>query len=299
MNIIYPGCETLPLNTNEYSVCLGVFDGVHKGHRELILKCIKRAKELSIHSAAVAFLPETRKERIYLLEQQAEIFEKLGIDTLFVIPLNEEIRNLSCIEFMEKWLISYIHARHIVCGYDYTFGANKSGNADTIKEFSKNYGYSYDIIDAVCLDNEKISSTAIRKYLLAGNIEKANLMLGEYYHINGCVKKGFMLGRTIGFPTANIEICDEITPLKKGVYSSFVIIDGKKYKSITNIGVAPTMEREKRLNSETYIIDYSGDLYNRYITVNLTGFLREEKKFKNEEELKKAITENVRMLINK
>ena len=139
---------------------------------------------------------------------------------------------------------------------------------------------------------------SIRKYLKEGNIHKANSFLGENYHIDGCVKKGFRLGRTLGFPTANIELNKELAEMKKGVYSSLVFIGNKEYKAITNIGNAPTPGKDKSLMAETYIINFDGDLYNKYIQVTLTDFLREEKKFNSMDELKEAISENVRMLIN-
>lgn len=299
MNIKYIGSYELPENTTEYAVCLGIFDGVHKGHRALIEATVKRAAELNIGSAAAVFFSPGGRERIYLFEQQAELLETLGIDTMFVIPLSSSVKNMSCIGFMEEYLLGYMKARHIVCGYDYTFGASKSGNADTIAELSSVYGYSYDIIDKVCSGSERVSSTAIRALIRNGNIKRANEMLCGDFCFEGCVKHGCHLGRTIGFPTINIELNNTLTDIKHGVYSSYVTVNGKTYKALTNIGTAPTAEKEKRPVSETYIAGFDGNLYNKLVRVCLTDFIREEKKFESMEELKKVIAENVRMLVNR
>lgn len=298
MDIKYIGCGEIPENTTEYAVCLGVFDGVHMGHRALVKKTVLRAKELGLKSAAAAFIPSCGRERIYLLEQQAELIEKMGIDTMFAILLDDKLKNTGCEEFLEKYLFGYIKAKHIVCGYDYTFGVNKSGNAQTIAENSEIYGYSYDIIDKVCSKNERVSSTLIRSLIKEGNIKRANEMLCEDFYFEGCVKCGYKLGRTIGYPTANIELSPSITPIKHGVYSSVVTIGKKSYKGLTNIGRAPTAGIEKSPLSETYIIGFNGNLYNRSIRVCLKDFIREEKKFESMEELKNVIAENVRMLVN-
>lgn len=298
MDIKYIGRGEFPENTTEYAVCLGVFDGVHMGHRALVDKTVKRAKELGIKSAAAAFICAAEKGKIYLLEQQAEILNEMGIDTLFAILLDEKLRNTSCDEFLKEYLSGYIKAKHVVLGYDYTFGVNRSGNAKTIAENALKYGYSYDIIDKVCSGNERVSSTLIKELLKEGNIKRANEMLCDDFYFEGCVKSGYRLGRTIGYPTANIELNKSITPIKNGVYSSEVTVDGKSYKALTNIGTAPTAEREKLPVSETYIIGFDGNLYNRNLRVCLKDFIREEKKFASMEELKKAIAENVRMLVN-
>ena len=297
MKIIYINRDEMPENTTEYAVCLGMFDGVHKGHRALIERTLLRAKELEISSAVAAFLSPGSNDRIYLLEQQAEIVASLGIDTMFVILLDENFRKITPFEFIEKYLVSYMKASHIVCGFDYTFGINKSGNSKTLSENSGNFGYSLDVIDEILYKNQKISSTAIRGFLKDGNICDANEMLGEEFSVSGYVKKGYQLGRNIGYPTANIEINRNIVPVKQGVYSSFVIIDGKKYKAVTNIGNAPTPGMEKNKTLESYIIGYSGNLYNKYLKISLTDFLREEKKFASIDELKEAIALNVKMII--
>ncbi len=298
MDIKYIGCGEMPENTTEYAVCLGVFDGVHMGHRALVEKTVSRAGELGLKAGAAAFISPCEKGKIYLLEQQAELLAGMGIDTLFAILLDESLRNTSCEEFLRNYLCGYIKAKHVVCGYDYTFGINKSGNAKTIADNSGVYGYSYDIIDKVCSGSDRVSSTLIKALIKDGNIKRANEMLCDDFYFEGCVKCGYRLGRTIGYPTANIELNKSITPIKHGVYSSVVTVNGKTYKGLTNIGTAPTAEKEKAAVTETYIIGFDGNLYNRNVRVCLKDFIREEKKFESMEELKKVISENVRMLVN-
>jgi len=299
MNIRYLTGEMNPENTTEYAVCLGVFDGVHIGHRALISKTVERAEEAGVKSAVAAFFSPKAKNRIYLLEQQAELIEKMGVDTLFVILLDEKLRKLSPEEFIKSYVSDYLKAVHVVCGYDYTFGFQRSGNAATIAEFSTKYNYEFDIIDKVTLMGERVSSTAVRALIAEGNIKKANLMLGADFEICGCVVEGFKLGRTIGYPTANLKLCEELSEIKRGVYSTVSVIDGKEYKSITNIGVAPTADNNKSPLSETYIPDFGRNIYNKYIKIIFRDFLREEKKFENIDELTKEIAENVRMLVNR
>lgn len=298
MDIKYISGDIYPENTTEYAVCLGVFDGIHRGHRKLVEKTLRYAEKYGIKSGVVSFQTPGENNRIYLLEQQAEILEALGIDTLFVVLLDENFKNLLPEEFIRKYLLSYMKARCVVCGVDYRFGRGRCGNADTVKEFGKKYGFDTEVAEDVLDCGERISSTAIREAVSSGNIEKANRMLGENFYIEGCVTKGFMQGRVLGYPTANIKLDSCLAEIKNGVYSTVVVIDGEVYKGLTNIGTAPTLGNNNHALSETYIVDFRKDIYNKYIKIIFKEFLREEKKFESIDELKNAIAENVRMLVN-
>lgn len=294
MKIIYIGGEELAENTDSYSLCLGMFDGVHLGHRALVSKTLEVAKEKNLRSGAVTFLSPVPADRIYLFEQQAELFAECGLDTLFVILFNRSFKKTSPSVFVRDYLCGYMNAKHVVCGSDFSFGTDRSGDVNTIAALSGDYGYTYDIIPKLSKGDSVISSSLIRNLLEDGRVKKANELLGKEYYISGCVENGFQLGRTIGFPTANIGISQCLCRLKKGVYESRVEIDGKIWLGITNIGTAPTAGKEKAVLSETYVIGYDGNLYNKNISVSLIDYLREEKKFSGLDELKAVISENIR-----
>lgn len=299
MKIIYIGGEEKAEISGGYSLCLGMFDGVHRGHRALVSRTCQVAEERGLNAGAVTFLSAVPSDRIYLFEQQAELFSECGLDTLFVILFDRKFRKTSASCFVRDYLCGYMNAKHIVCGSDFSFGTERSGDVNTIAALSEEYGYTYDVIPKLSHGESVVSSSLIRSLLEDGNVKRANELLGKEYFISGSVENGFRIGRTIGFPTANIGLNQCLCRLKKGVYESRVEIDGEEWLGITNIGNAPTAEKEKAVLSETYIIGYEGNLYNKFINVSLIDFLREEKKFSGLDELKKVISENIKTVCDR
>ena len=279
-------------NNSECVLCLGMFDGVHSGHRELIKEAVNKAKELGIPSAVMTFLSSFEENKIYPFEERCSLFEKLGIDILYVVSFTQKFKDLSCEEFINKYLIEYTKASYIVCGFNFRFGKNREGDTKTLQE-ALGHICGITVVPEVIMDGETVSSTLIKSYLKEGNIAKVNSLLNDIYSVSGIVIKGNEVGRTINFPTANIAVPSCLVPLKSGVYSTKVSVDGKFYKSISNIGNAPTVRNDDAIILETHILDYNGDLYNKYIKVFFLDFIREERKFKNIDELKAAIKLNI------
>lgn len=280
-------------NNEKYAVCLGMFDGIHLGHRELILNTVKKAKENNLKSAVLTFVPQFEKGKIYPFFENLKIIEKMGIDTVFAIDFTEDFKKLSAKNFIFKYLIEYIKASFVICGFNFKFGFKREGDISTLEEYGKN-NFELTVIPEVTVDNKTVSSTFIKSLLKDGDIKKVNSLLGEDYKISETVIMGKRLGTKISFPTINMPLYNTITPIKKGVYISEVKIGDKFYKGISNIGIAPTIKSEKNVILETHIIDYSGDLYNKSVTVFLKDFLREEKKFKDLDELKNTINKDLK-----
>lgn len=293
MKIIYINDEVKIENKNEYAVCLGMFDGVHIGHRELINKTVTLAKEKALKSAVLTFLRKKEKNKIYPLETKIKLIEKMGIDTVFIIDFDKKFMEKSPEEFIREYLIDYIRAKEIVCGFNYRFGKNRIGDFNTLKDYEK-LGYNLTVIEPVLNDGEVVSSTLIKKLLTEGNIKRANLLLGRDYLMEGIVKEGNKIGRTIKFPTVNVPVPCELIRVKAGVYASYVKIGNKKYYGLSNIGTAPTVRKSEEFISETYIINFSDDLYNKNVKIYLKEFIREERKFSSIEELKETICENLK-----
>lgn len=280
-------------NNEKYAVCLGMFDGIHLGHRELISKTVKKAKENNLKSAVLTFVPQFERGKLYPFSENLKIIEKMGIDTVFAVNFTSDFKKLDAKYFIDKYLIEYIKASFVICGFNFKFGYKREGDIKTLEEYSKD-NFELIVIPEVKVDGETVSSTFIKSLLKEGNIKKANSLLGEDYNISGAVCQGKKLGRKISFPTINMPLLDTHTAIKKGVYLSEVKVGDKIYKGISNIGIAPTLKCEKNALLETHIIDFSGDLYNKYVTVYLKDFLREEKKFKDLDELKNTINKDLK-----
>jgi len=283
-------------NSDSYAVCLGIFDGVHLGHKALMEKTVALAKKRKLKSAVLTFLKKGEKNKIYPLEIQVKLIEKMGIDTLFIIDFNSEFKNLSPESFIKNYLIEYIHAKEVICGFNFKFGKERCGTTETLMEYEKE-GYNLTVIPPVYKDEEIVSSTLIKEYLKDGNIKTVNKLLGDFYTLEGTVKDGAKIGRTINFPTVNVPFKSECLPVKCGVYAAKIEIDGKEYKGISNVGYAPTVRKNGEIITETHILDFSGEVYNKYVKISLTDFIREEKKFKDINELKEEIDNNLKTAI--
>jgi len=284
-------------------VSLGKFDGMHKGHRKLIerLKSEKQSDQLTVvftfdvppkkiisGSSTKCILTKTEKKYVH---------ESLNIDVLIEYPFNSETASMSPEEFVKEILVDKLGVKKIVVGNDFKFGKNRSGDISVLIDLGRVYGFS-----VIALEKEKyglkdISSTIIKKEIENGNIKKANEMLGYPFMVIGEVVYGARIGNTIGFPTINIIPSPEkILPID-GVYHTKVSFDNKEYKGITNVGYKPTVTNEKIRGIETFIFDFSGDLYGKNVIVQFEKFIREEKKFSSLEALKNQIKKDIEKII--
>ncbi|WP_029293426.1 bifunctional riboflavin kinase/FAD synthetase [Chryseobacterium hispalense] len=284
------------------ALSLGMFDGVHLGHKSIVDELIKVGSENNLETAVLTFWPHPRfvfnpNENLKLLntlEEKQFLLEKCGIDTLFLKEFDEEFRNLTGEEFVRQILVDKLNIKYLIIGYDHSFGKNKSGNFELLQKLSGELGFEVERMEAINIHENNISSTKVRNALLAGNIKEANEMLGYSYSVSGTVVHGKKLGRTIGYPTANIET-DPIKLLpKKGAYIVEVFIKGEQYKGMLSIGTNPTVNGEK-LTVEVYILDFEGNIYDEKITVAFRDFLHDEIKFEGLEKLIERLDEDKRL----
>lgn len=278
-------------------VTIGTFDGVHLGHKKVIAKIISNAKELNCESTVITFFPHPRVvlqngESLKLLntiEEKKLLLDKLGLTNLIIHPFNNEFAQLSAEDFVKKILIDQLHIHKIIIGYDHRFGKNRSADIKDLLLFGQKYGFEVEQISAQEVDAIAISSTKIRTSLEEGDISLANECLGYNYFFSGTVVKGNQLGRTIGFPTANIQIAEDYKLIpKNGVYIVKSKINGKDCIGMMNIGTRPTIDG-KNQSIEVHFLDQNIDLYNKKITIELLAFIREEQKFESVEALKKQL----------
>ena len=270
-------------------VALGYFDAVHKGHQEVLAKTVSLAKERNLTSAVLIFFGGKQGKDIFTLSERVRKIFATGIEVIIVKELTPDFLNQTKFEFLND-MSSIYKIDAVVSGSDFKFGKNASGNVETlIERFGDDNVYT---VNLVLNGENKISSTAIKNALINGDIFLANSLLGGNYFISSKVIKGKMLGKTIGFPTANMVLDSDKLNIKNGVYITFTIIDGKLYKCITNFGAQPTVNGGKTV-VETYIDGFIGDLYDKVLTVYFVEFLREIKKFDSVEELKQQLLKDL------
>ena len=276
------------------ALSLGMFDGVHLGHLSIINTLNLIAKNEDLESAILSFWPHPRKflnpddnvKMLNTLEEKLELLEKSGIQNIFLKTFDEDFRNLTGTEFCEQVLADKLNVKHIIIGHDHTFGKNKSGNFDLLKSLSTELDFKVNQLEAVQQNDLNISSTKIRIALSEGRIRDANEMLGYNYPLTGKVIHGKKLGRTIAYPTANIDVpINKLLP-KSGAYIVEVYVDDKFYKGMLSIGTNPTIDdRNQSLHTEVYILDFDQDIYDQEITVKFRDYLHDEIKFEGLEKL--------------
>ncbi len=275
---------------------IGNFDGVHKGHLTLFNKVKERADLIDGQSVVMTFEPHPIKVMmsgngpplITPTQQKLKLIQDTGIDIILCVPFTEEFATISPKGFVKDLLVDRIGIKEIVVGYDYSFGNKRAGNIELLEKMGNDYGFLVHVIEQIILDETAVSSTNVRNLVQEGNLSEAKKLLGRDYQVRGTVVKGKDRGgRLLGFPTANLELVDELTP-KLGVYVVKVLIDDKIYNGLTNIGFNPTFGNNV-FSVETHILDFSGDLVGKTIRVNFLERLRDEKTFKSIEELAEQI----------
>lgn len=275
-------------------IAIGKFDGVHIGHRRLMEEAAKIARNCDFSSLVYIISPSNFKS-ITSKESRDEIIREIGIDSVITQPLTEEFKVLTPREFAENILVKKLNAAHVVVGYNFRFGVNRSGDAALLCRILKDYGVNVTVIDSINVKNasgdlEPVSSTRIRSLVETGDMPLAKECLGRWFSMWGVASCGKHLGAKIGFPTINFyPEKDELIP-RRGVYVSKVLLDGKNYVGITNVGLNPTVESGKNIKVETHIpLLKAGDLYGKKVKVEFVEYIRSETKFKNELELKNQL----------
>ena len=275
------------------ALSLGTFDGVHIGHRA-VLNMPKNYRGVAVtFEIPPKAVFSGKKELIMTAEDKVSALKNIGIDEVLILDFNA-VKDMEPQEFLLDLWVRY-HPQLISCGFNYRFGKNAKGDTTMLKQFCDEKGIEFCVCEPIKYDGEIVSSSNIRDLLKKGEIEKANKFLEVPFSFESEVIKGDQRGRTIGFPTVNQKYPNELVELKFGVYKTRVIFDGNIYMGMTDIGIRPTFESDFVI-SETYIKDYSGDLYGKKIRIEPVEFIREEKKFSGLEELKKQISEDLRRL---
>jgi riboflavin kinase / FMN adenylyltransferase len=292
--------EEIPVLKNPV-VTIGSFDGVHKGHRAIILRTTEIAKEINGVSVVVTFFPHPQlvlhpnEKNLFILntlEEKTVLLSSLGIDYLVVIPFTKEFANIPYNQFIKQFLAEKIHAKAMVIGYDHHFGNNREGSIKHLHQLAAEYLFDVIEVPAQNIQQVAVSSTKIRKALFAGDIRTANQYLGYSYLFTGTVVKGEGLGRKLGFPTANLEPEDKAKLIPgDGVYAVIVEIDGTNYSGMLNIGFRPTVGGKSRV-IEVNIFDFSSDIYNKKTKINFAAKLRNEIKFAETGELIKQLSDD-------
>ena len=275
-------------------VTIGTFDGVHKGHQQIIRHLVETAKQENCSSLILTFFPHPRlvlqgDSSIQLLNTIAErkaLLAKTGVDHLIVHPFDEAFSSMTAEEFIVSVLVKKLNVQQIIVGHDHRFGKNRTADFHDLVAFGKKYGFHVTQIAAEMLNEVNISSTKIRTALQEGDIQLANSYLGHPYQLNGQVQKGNQLGRTIGFPTANLAVAESYKLIpKKGVYLVQSVLNKRKVFGLMNIGVRPTVYG-KTQTIEVFYLDFEGDLYGQQLQVELLDFIRDEQKFESLDALK-------------
>ena len=291
---VYQGIEEFG-KIDKAVVTTGTFDGVHVGHQCILNRLKELAKKVGGQSVLLTFYPHPRMviqpdsdiQLINTIEEKTVLLEKAGIEHLIIHPFTKEFSRLSSVEFVRDLLVNKIGTEHLVIGYDHHFGRNREGSFEHLMEFGPLYGFQVEEIPAQDIDEVNVSSTKIRNALLSGDVKTANEFLGHAFTLNGEVVKGKQIGRTLGFPTANLDLNNryKIVPAL-GIYAVRVQTQEGSYNGMLNIGKRPTVEESNEVSIEVNLFDFDGDLYGKHLQLELIERIRDEQKFDSLEALK-------------
>jgi riboflavin kinase/FMN adenylyltransferase len=287
---------------------VGVFDGIHLGHQRLLTRLRDEARKKNWLSSVVTFKSHPRvvlsskNELLWLsdMETRINLFRDLGIDVIVVLPFTSELARLTARRFVQL-LKEYLKMRGLVIGPDFALGRGREGDTDKLRLLGQEMGFSVEVIPPVVVDGQVVSSSAIRQALTQGDMKKVQKLFGRFFSLNGLVVRGDGRGKTLGFPTANLELRPEQALPSDGVYATIAHVGSELMPAATSIGVRPTFGGGKRL-VETYVIDYEGELLGQRLTLDLVDKLRDEKCFDTVEELKSQMgrdVEQARQILSK
>jgi riboflavin kinase/FMN adenylyltransferase len=286
---IYQGIESYK-PAREAIVTVGTFDGVHTGHAGIFQKMVSDAQAMELDTVVITFHPHPRLvihpdsknlKFINTQEKKYSLIARAGIQHLIIVPFTREFSNLSSAEFVRRYMVEKIRTRKLIVGYDHHFGKDRLGGFKDLIGLGTIHGFQVEEVGVKMIDGIAVSSTKIRNALMDGDVKLANLLLGYEYSITGRVIPGNRIGRTIGFPTANIQIQDEYKLISAvGVYACRVEWNGRLYKGMGNIGYRPTVDKGA-LTIEVHIFDFDQEIYNETITISFIERIRDEIRFEN------------------
>ncbi len=282
------------------AITIGSYDGVHLGHRKIISKMVKRAKQHGFRSILITFEPHPRlvlknpkNDPTFLLttfEEKQKLLSNLGLDVLLVVEFDKQVAATTPHDFVKEFLVKKLGLADILIGFDHGFGKDRRGTIDTLIELSKLYGFAVEVTEEQLNHGHHISSTIIRRLISSGDIEEANQLLTAPYLLIGNVVEGAKIGKTIGFPTANIGGIDQhkLIPAN-GVYIADVLIDSECHRSMMNIGFKPTVSKKHILTVEAHVLNFNGNLYGKKLLFSILKRIRNEIKFSSLEDLKSQL----------
>lgn len=277
-------------------ITLGVFDGLHLGHQRIMQTVVERARATKSVPTAITFDPHPRSvlypadapPLLQTLDQRLAAFEVMGIEQAIVIRFDKDFAAQDAEKFLRETVVERLQSKEVYLGRGFAFGKNRGGNIESLRRLSAELEFVADEVDEVTLRGGRISSSKIRQLLADGRVNLARRMLGRPYGVEGQIVRGFERGRTIGFPTANLKPVNRVIP-RFGVYATATLIQNQWRRSITNVGVRPTFAGENEPSIETYIFDFTGDLYGDVLRVRFLHRIRDERKFNGIDELKTQI----------
>ena len=292
--------EEIDANIEPTSVALGTFDGLHIGHAEVLNIMKRAAQDKGLKSFVYTFsnhpkeilAPDNVPSKIMDIDEKVQIFARIDVDYLALIKFDETQIIYEPEDFIKEVLIGILNMKHLTVGHDYRFGRKASGDVTILMALAEKYGYTYEIVEPIMKNEMRVSSTLIRELLQDGRIEEANFYLGRKHFIKGLVVRGKGVGHTLGFPTANLRIKDNISTIKPGVYITETIWKGKWFPSVTNVGYNPTFE-QTGIHLETYILGIDQEMYDETIEVHFIKRLRDELKFNSLDELMVAMNKDL------
>lgn len=287
-------------NAKKTILTLGTFDGVHFGHKKILERVTQNTENEKYESLVLTFFPHPRMvlqvdsdiKMLHTIDEKTALLDQIGIQNLVIHPFDESFSRLTAEEFVKNILVDKFHIHKIIIGHDHRFGRNRTANIDDLKAFGQQYNFNVEEISAQEIKEVSVSSTKIRQALDEGNITLANEYLGYNYSLTGTVSKGKQLGRTIGFPTANLKIEENFKLIpKKGVYIVKSAIGSKTVLGMMNIGLNPTVNGKSQTIEINYF-DFEEDLYNQKITVSILKRIRDEQKFDSVDHLKSQLAQD-------
>ena len=279
---------------------IGVFDGVHLGHKYLLSQLTEHARQQDLLSGVVTFRqhpqevlsPQTRLPFLTDLAERTNLLKNEGVEAIIPLSFTSELAQLSAPQFVGL-LKRYLRMRGLVIGPDFTLGRNREGNIDSLRTLGQDMNFTVTVIPPIMINGEVVSSTAIRNALANGDMKKVLNLVGRPFSLNGRVTSGSGRGLSLGFPTANLDINSTQALPADGVYATWAYIDGKAYQSMTNVGKRPTFGSSQR-TVEVYVLDYHSDLYEHELRIDIMARLRSEERFDTVDELEKQITEDIK-----
>jgi len=288
-------------------VTVGTFDGVHRGHMRILDRLNEEADSIGGESVVFTLYPHPRKVlfpgekdlfSLNTIDEKIELLENSGVKNLIIYPFTKEFASLTSCDFIEKVLYNRLEVKQLIVGFDHHFGKDREGNLEILRNCANPFGFDIIKVDALEEKGEKVSSTRIRNLIISGKTREANQYLGYDYFLNGTVIKGDKIGRTLGFPTANLNIgeADKLIP-KRGVYAVRVKIENTYYKGMLNIGIRPTVSSDFETNIEVNLFDFEGDLYHKAVRIFFRKFIRDEIKFPDKEALQKQLFDDKKIAL--